>query len=481
MTTGSPPTEPAVPNRLAQLFTAYAGLQLLLALASLVRNKVTAVSLGPAKFGEFAQLVNVSGLLVAAAGLGMGVALGRNVAVTNDLQVRRANLGTALTLTAIVSIAVSIVALTTVLAGVFLPSAGLPTGRETSVAAVIAVAAVPITCIQGLYIAALQGLLDADGMARWRGLAVAAATVAAVPLILLWGLVGAVASALLLALFTAVALGIRLRRLDYSPLHLRFDPSVTKALLALGMASAASGLAHAAADVISRGITLATAGTTANGLIQAPLSVTSLLQGVLLGTIGAMSVAVVARASGPVQMRGELLRILDFVLPIAVLGFAGLGALAPLVLRLLYTEAFSDAYPLFLPILLYQYIAVLYWILGSPLLAAARARLWLTLELIGAAIKVGLAWWLVPMLGMEGLPLSLFLFALVHLTLNIVSLNRALGISIDMARYAKFGVGAAAIGACWWLPTLGPLGTIATASILAATLAICVRTYRAHM
>jgi O-antigen/teichoic acid export membrane protein len=465
---------------LARLFTAYAGLQVLLALASLVRNKVTAINLGPAGYGEFAQLMNVNALLVAGASLGLGVALGRNLAVTDDRAIRRATLGTALTVTTVVSSVVSLITLATVLGGMFLPLAALPSGPVTTAAAVVAVVAVPITCIQGVYIAALQGLLDAKGMARSRGVAVAAATVLAIPLIVIWGLVGAVASALLIALFTSVALAARLRTLGYSPLSLTWSTPAMKALLALGLTSTASAVAHAGADVVSRGITLASVGTKANGLIQAPVSVTALLQGVLLGSIGAISIAVVARASGPAQMRQELQRMLDFLVPFAVLGFAALGALAPLVLRLLFSNAFAEAHALFLPVLLYQFTVVLYWIFGSPLLAAGRVGLWLALELIGAAAKVALAWWLVPMLGMEGLPLSLLLFALLHLALNIVGLRRALGITIAASRYAAVTLGATAIAACWWLPPLGLLGMGAATVILAATLAVCLRTFRLH-
>ena len=79
-----PTVDRSQPSPIARLFTAYAALQVLLALAALVRNKVTAVSLGPTGYGLFAQLMNVKGLLVAAAALGMGVALRRNLAVTDD-------------------------------------------------------------------------------------------------------------------------------------------------------------------------------------------------------------------------------------------------------------------------------------------------------------------------------------------------------------------------------------------------------------
>jgi ABC-type antimicrobial peptide transport system permease subunit len=357
---------------LASLFTAYAGLQLLLALSSLVRNKVTAVNLGVAKFGEFAQLMNVCAFLVAIAGLGLGLALCRNMAMGDDVQVRKANLGTALTLTAVVSTAVALVALLAITTGVLLPFAHLPSGRDQSVAALIAVIAVPIICVQGLYIAALQGLLDARGMARSRGLAVVVATLAGIPLIVVWGLRGAVGSALLLALFTAVALGMRLRTLGLSPLSLHFDQRVARALLTLGMASAAISLAQAGADVVARGITLAHVGTRANGLLQAPLSVTALLQGILLGTVGAM-------------------------------------------------------------------------------------------------------------IGIRGLPLTLFIVGLLLLSLNIICLDRAVGIRIPRARYAAIAVGGAVIVACWWLPTMGPLGMVVTAAILTSNLAICAKTYRSHL
>jgi O-antigen/teichoic acid export membrane protein len=192
-------------------------------------------------------------------------------------------------------------------------------------------------------------------------------------------------------------------------------------------------------------------------------------------------VAVVARASGPVMVRQELVRMLDFVVPFAVLGFAVLGAFAPLALRLLYSNSFADAYALFPAILLYQFTAVVYWIIGSPLLATGRAPLWLSLELIAAGTKVGLAIWLVPTLGIMGFPLALFLVGLLHLTLNILCLDRAIKIRMPMSQYARIGLGSVAIIACWWLPTLGLLGIFAAATILLATSAICIKTFRSHL
>jgi O-antigen/teichoic acid export membrane protein len=172
--------------------------------------------------------------------------------------------------------------------------------------------------------------------------------------------------------------------------------------------------------------------------------------------------------------------MLDFVVPFAVLGFAALGAFAPLVLRILFSEAFASAESLFLPVLLYQFTVVLFWMFGSPLLAAGRARLWLTLELVSAGTKVVLAAWLVPLLGVNGLALSLLLFALLHLSLNVLAAHRALGVTVAASRYAGVALGAAVIAACSWLPSFGPLGIAATAVALGITLAVCVRAFRVH-
>jgi O-antigen/teichoic acid export membrane protein len=112
--------------------------------------------------------------------------------------------------------------------------------------------------------------------------------------------------------------------------------------------------------------------------------------------------------------------------------------------------------------------------------ATGQAKLWLALEVVGAACKVGLAWWLIPSLGLIGLPLSLLMTGLLLLLLNIICLDRAVGIKIPATRYAAMAVGLAVIAACFWLPTLGTLGAVATAAILTANVAMCVKKYRSH-
>jgi PST family polysaccharide transporter len=389
-------------------------------------------------------------------------------------------LGTALTFTAVLSTVLCAVALALVLSGNFLELIALPSSPTTTIAAMISVVAVPAICVQGLYIAALQGLLDAGGMARSRGLAIGLGTLAGLPLIIVWGIVGAAAAALLLAVSTAVALGARLRKLGLSPIRLARSRSAAISLLALGLASTASAVAHSGADVVTRSITISHLGASANGLLQAPLSVTALAQGVLLGSVGAISVAVIARARGVFQIRQELTRMIDFIVPFAALGFLILTALAPLVLHLLFSSEFIKAQPLFLPVSLFQYTVVIYWVIGSPLLAAGRAGLWLTLDLIGAVVKIALTWLLIPRLGIIGFPIALLLFALLHLALSLIAVRSALGISLPLSRLLTCALGAGAVILGGWLPGFGVLGILA-AGLLGIGLCVwCYRTFRLH-
>lgn len=467
------------PSPIAKLFTAYAGLHLLLAIASLVRNKVTAVSLGPADYGEFSQILNVNALLVAAATLGMGVALGRGLAVSDDRSHQQRLISSALNLTAWLSIGISAIGLALVFTGDYFHLVGIPEDAQTTAAAAVSIATLPLVCAQSLYIAALQGLLDAEGTAKARGLAITFATIAGVPLILRWGMVGATVAVLLLAAATAVALGVRLRKLRFAPFNFAVSGAVLSSLLSLGIASTVSALAHAGADVVTRRLAIEQLGAHANGLIQAPVSVTALAQGVLLGSVGAISVAVIARAKDSAAIARELGGMIDFVVPFATLGFATIGAFAPWILTFLFSTEFLDAQPLFLPILLFQYTVVLYWIIGSPLLAAGRARLWLGLDLIGAASKVILAVLLIPGLGLIGLPVSLMLFAGLHLALSLAAL-RSVDVKPPWRRIASSALGAFAIGASTILPNFGAWGVSVTSVVLGTLSFLCYRTFRSH-
>ncbi|MBF0560158.1 MAG: oligosaccharide flippase family protein [Nitrospirae bacterium] len=82
-----------------------AGMQIVVALTGIVRNKVLALRMGPAGFGEFSQMVAVASIVYALVSLGLGLGLGRNIAASRTPEERQRHLSTANFMVLAVSVA----------------------------------------------------------------------------------------------------------------------------------------------------------------------------------------------------------------------------------------------------------------------------------------------------------------------------------------------------------------------------------------
>ena len=157
-------------------------------------------------------------------------------------------------------------------AGNLLTVVGLPVTPDVMVAAGIFFAAIPLLGLQTNFLAFLQGLLDVRGLATQRSLAVLIATGLCVPLVWVFGLIGAATTFLILNALLTLLLGLRCRALGYGWLAVRLDRRVIGVLAAFGLVSMIAGFAQTFADAAIRASLLKELGPDANGLLQAPLS-----------------------------------------------------------------------------------------------------------------------------------------------------------------------------------------------------------------
>jgi O-antigen/teichoic acid export membrane protein len=355
--------------------------------------------------------------------------------------------------------------------GALLRLVGLAPHPALTAAAVLLVLSVPLEGVKTNYLAVLQGILDVKGLALRRSEAVLAATALAVPLVWWFGLVGTAAQAVLLSAFVALLLGSRLRELGYAPLQVRADRAELALLASFGLASLASGFALGFADTAVRGALIRTAGPAANGLLQAPFTLATLLQTVVLASIGSVSLATVAPEQDGAKVSAALDRLLDVVLPLgaAALGLLGLAG-AP-ALALLYSPAFSAA-AVYLPCLLAaDTLLVVVWVIGTPLLARGDRVVWLALELVHAGVRAALALALIPRWGAHGVVVATVVAVALHTAFNLGVLRWRHALSIAPVHLRRLGVALvlvallAAIGA---RPATSPAATALAAAAWAA-------------
>lgn len=378
-------------RRVLAVLSQFAVMQVVLAGAGLVRNKVVAFRLGPASFGEFSQIASVVGVACSVVTFGMTVGLSRNAAAASSSEERRAQLASANGI--VLSLAVAAVFAGAVLlgSGHLLPLAGIAQQPTTVLVATIFIAAIPFEGLKNNYLAFLQGILDIRGLATRRSAAVLLATVLAVPLVWVMGVVGAAVQFLLLSLFVAVMLGSRCRAIGYSPLRVRLDPRVVASLASFGLVSMISGFVQIFADTAVRAHLIATAGARTNGLLQAPYVLSELLKGVIVSSIGSVALATIAASHDRGQASRHIDQLLAVVVPVGASAIGLLGLVGAPLLAVLYSEPFTAGARFFPWILCADLLLVVLRVVAAPLLSYGDRALWLALDLMYAALQFGVA------------------------------------------------------------------------------------------
>lgn len=405
--------------RILAILSQFAGMQFVLASTALVRNKIVALRLGPDGYGEITQIAAVAAVASTLVSFGMGVSLSRNVAKCRSVAERQARLASANGIVLAVSFVAVATALPLLISGQLLPLAALTESPAMVLTALVFIAAIPIEGLKTNYLAVLQGVLDVRGLAVGRGAAVLVATLIAVPVVWFFGFIGAAIQSFLLTALVAVMLGSRCRALGYSPLRVRLDQRMVAQLASFGIVSMASGFAQVLSNTAVRTHLIDAAGAAANGLLQAPLSLSITVRGIVLGSIGSVSLATIAATTDRAQISAAVDRLLNVVVPLAALALGLLGLLGAPSLSLLYSEAFTSAAMLFPWILAADLLLVFVWVVGAPLLALGDRVLWLVLDLVHAAARWALAVLLIPHVGSTAVVAGYLAAVVIHLGLNL--------------------------------------------------------------
>jgi O-antigen/teichoic acid export membrane protein len=458
---------------LAQLGAAQAAV----GVAGLVRNKAMALALKPAGFGEFTQLAGIALAVYTFAQFGMQVGLSRNAAAAENRGERQRQLGAAnwLTITlAIACLAILVPVVLTPAGDRLLSWLGVYPGFAQKSLLVILLAVAPVEALRTNYMSFLQGVGDIKGLSSSRALAVLAAAALVFPLVFWLGATGAGIYTMLAAVFLAVLLGRRCAAIGYRPLAFRGDRGAMMTLAALGGAALISGVSLNGTETLIRAHLIAYAGAAENGLYQAALLISGTVTNVILGSIGAYSLATLSQTREAAAGEKCMHELLGVVLPVAALSLGALGLLCYPVLSLLYSHDFL-ASAKFLPLLLgANYIQAVSWVAGAPLLGFGMVRTWTAIQLSGAAIRYTATIFSLPWLGAFAVPAGLLAAMTFDLAANIVVCRACLGMRFERRMVLIGLAGAAAVadsaligsGAPSWILLTG--GAVQLAAITVA-------------
>jgi len=428
-------------------------MQFVLALTAVVRNKALAYRLGAAGFGEFSQLAVLVIFGSTFVALGLGMSLNRNTAAAQDLGTRQRYLAQANSLNLIGStLMLTFGLLVVLLRPQLLGAAGLPVEHGILLSFAIMLAFTPLEVAMQHRIGFLTGMVDVKGLSASRSAALLIGTAASLPLIWFFGLVGAAIQFVLLSALNVLLLDRRIRRLGIGPWRLAWDRNVLKALAGLGAASVAAGMLHQGSDTLNRIFLMRWTDATQNGLYQAAISITYQVKAVVLGSVGSYAVATLSQDSSSARMSDLTNQLLRIVLPIAAVALGGLGLFSGLAVILLYSPDFLAAQRVLPLLLTAEFLNVIAWVFGAPLLAREHVGAWLILEVLYATTKLAASLPLITTTGAVGLAAGYLVATAAHAWWTVLYYRRSLRLTVAGPNYLVLLLG---VGTVAFLGRLG--------------------------
>ncbi len=421
--------------------TELGGLQVVLALTGLIRNKVAAVYLKTSGMGEWSQILAIATIAFTIVQFGMIVGLSRNTAAATTAEERQRQLSVAGTLTMAVTLSVLLACFALFLAPaspLVLAHLGISRRLELALLLFIVLMA-PIEALRNNYLSFLQGILDVRGIATKRSIAVIFATLAAIPLVAYLGVVGACLQFALGSLLLAVLLGQRCYQLGFHPLRFAWQRSTALQLAWLGIASLLMSFSYSWVDVLIRAQLIRCAGLSEAGIYQAAFLLSSQVTQIALGSIGVFSLASISTSHEPEVLAQRLHLLYRVILPISATGLGLLGLLERPVVRLLFSAEFTPSSELLPLLLVANSMQAACWVAGAPLLGCGRVGVWLALQLTGAGLRYVTASIFLPRIGTQAIPLAFFLGQILDLSTSLLYCSQKMQIRTsgpDLARIA---------------------------------------------
>lgn len=371
---------------------------------SALRMKAIAVMLGPGGVGLMSLYGSIGDLAQTAAGLGLQAAGVRQIAEAagGEDQGRAARVAAVLRRLTVALGAFGAVLLVLLSSSVSQLTFG-DTSHARGIALMAAVVLLGVTASGQL--ALLQGMRRIGDLARINMLSAMASALIAVPLVYLLGEDGIVPALVSVSVVTLCLSWWFSSRLAVSRPSLTAREVVQEAgeMLKLGLVFMVSGFCTVGTAYVVRLIVLKADGVEAAGLYQAAWAIGGLYAGFILQ---AMGTDFYPRLTAVASDDAACNRLVNEQARVSML-LAGPGVLAtltvaPLLVALFYSPEFLRAAELLRWLCLGMMLRIVAWPMGFIVLAKGARQVFFWTEIAATAVHVGLAWALVPRIGLEG-------------------------------------------------------------------------------
>lgn len=375
-----------------------------------IRTKAMALILGPAGVGLMGVYGSVADVAQSLAGMGIQSSGVRQIAEAagsgDELRIAR----TALVLRRVAIALGTFGAIALLLAAA--PVSQLTFGTREGAAGVallsLAILFKEVAAGQG---ALIQGMRRIADLARLTVLSAFFGTALTIPIVYVWGTAGVVPSLVAVAAVgvltsTWYSRKIRLPRVSLTPREVGAE---ARALLGLGFAFMVTAFLTMGAAYVIRVLVLRSAGFEAAGLYQAAWALGGLYVAFILQAMGAdfypRLTAVGHDDTACNRMVNEQAHI---SLLLAGPGILATLALAPLVVAVFYSPKFYPAVTILRWICLGMTLRIIAWPMGYVVVAKGAKGIMIATEVAAAAVHVGLAWLLLPAVGLAGAGIAFF-------------------------------------------------------------------------
>ena len=407
------------------------GSQLFNVAVGMLRTKAMAVLLGPAGFGLFGLYSAVSALAQTIAGMGINSSGVREIAAASSQGEAEQIAKTALVLRYVaIFLGISGAALMAIFAKDI--SWATFNTREHAVSLRWLSIAVFLLLISGAQTALIQGMRRVADLAKIQVLGSITGVLCAIPLVYVCRERGIVPSLICVAATTTLTSWWYSRKISRSiraasqiRVSARGVRREAAALLKLGLAFMVSSCTTLGVAYAIRVSILHNLGIEATGLYQSAWTLGGFYVGIILQAMGADFYPRLTAVANDNQTCNRLVNEQTLIgLVIAGPGVIGSLALAPLVIALFYSAKFVAAVSILRWVCLGAFLQVISFPMGYVIIAKAERAIFVACEIAWGVVSVGLAWYLIPRLGLSGAGLTYFLSYVFHCLMIWVLVRR---------------------------------------------------------
>lgn len=407
----------------------------------IIRSKAIALILGPAGTGFIGALQSATALTQQLAGLGIGSSAVRDIAQAHasgdkeSLQLTVSAQRMAVIVTGIFGM------LLTLVLAPQLSQFTFDTKEYTTAIRLIAIA-VFFNIIQGGQASVIQGTRQIRKLAELSIIGGLLSTVVSIPFIYALGLKGVAPYIVVVAFSQYIVTFYYARQLNIRStwLSLQLFWEKTRGMVKLGLAFMLGGLATAATTYLIRAYLIKDFELSGAGLYQAAFGISGIYINVVLQAMGQdFYPRLTAVAFQPEKEIALINEQTEIGMLLAAPGLLLTLALAPLVIPLLYTSEYMEAYPLLQWMILGVFMRTISWPMGFLFISRAKGNIFFITQVVANLIHLAFLLILIQYLGLLGAGIAFFGLYSLHVIYMYVLIHRENGYQWSLSNLQIIG------------------------------------------